>query len=680
MTSVQHDVVTEQLTLPDELVLTLLNEESGYFRQVSGWKLNCAVVGSVLAELSLIGRVDTDTESLILLDQTPTGDPCLDPCLAEISAEPRRRDARYWVERLAPRAENIIDTVLDRLVRRNILQHHEGDYWSLARGAWKSGFAASSEVGTPVEFVKTRISRALFNEEIPDPRDIIVICLIDICDVLRNIFAFDGEEQEVEEFEQRVAQICRMDLIGRAIADAVGENIARPAGQTALAKKIPVVKRRKLLRSKQFRAQNIPAVFAELYEQYGPVFQIKVPFQGPMVFLAGPGANHWMHREGRTYLRSRDYFESFEKVYGGVGLLPGLDGADHFRYRKTVQPGYTRTRLEEQLDECMAHARKHMATLPVGEKTPANLLCRKMINSQLSPLLVTIESNDVIDDLCIFKKRALKVHLARALPKFMLKTPGMKRRARIIDDVVEQVQRVHTPAQRAGCPRNLGDELLSMHANDRQFLPESNLPFVLSSPLLASMYSGDQFSFILYHLLSRPEFYDKVRGEADAVFADGDPDMATLTGPATSVSRRFIMECLRLSPIIPMSIRNVMNTCAVEGYELPEGTRVHIAATATHYLSEIFPDPHTFDIDRYEAPRKEHLGTGYAPYGLGTHSCLGSRLAETQILLNMLMLAHYFTMEIAHKNPKLKISALPTMSPGKKLKFRITEQRHELPA
>ena len=32
-----HGVMTKPLSLPDELVLTLLNEESGYFRQVPGW-------------------------------------------------------------------------------------------------------------------------------------------------------------------------------------------------------------------------------------------------------------------------------------------------------------------------------------------------------------------------------------------------------------------------------------------------------------------------------------------------------------------------------------------------------------------------------------------------------------------------------------------------------------------
>ena len=37
----------------------LLNEADGYFHQVPGWGLNCAMVGAVLAELSLRARIDT---------------------------------------------------------------------------------------------------------------------------------------------------------------------------------------------------------------------------------------------------------------------------------------------------------------------------------------------------------------------------------------------------------------------------------------------------------------------------------------------------------------------------------------------------------------------------------------------------------------------------------------------
>ncbi|MCY4422382.1 MAG: cytochrome P450 [Acidimicrobiaceae bacterium] len=667
-------VMTRSLTLIDELVLTLLNEESGYFRQVPGWNLNCAVVGAALAELSLLARIDTDMESLILLDGTATGDPALDPLLYKIATEKSRRSAQYWIERLAPQAESIIDMTLDRLVDLKILQHHDGDFWSLAGSAWRMGFHTGSEVGTAVEFVKTRISRAIFNNEIPDPRDVIIICLIDTCDALRYIFDLD------EESEERVQQICKMDLIGRAIAEAVGHNIAGPLfRRSALTKQIPVVKLRRLLRSEHLRTRNIPALFAEIAEEHGPVFQIRPPFKEPMIFIAGPQTNYWVHRHGRMYLRARDYFEDMEKVYGGVGLLPGLDGADHFRYRKSVQSGYSRTRLEERLDEVFSYARNHMASWAVGQEFRAVRMCRLLVNSQISPLTVSIESQDIVEDLQTFKELALKAYLAKTHPKFLLKTPAMKRRARLIDEVVSRVQSGHTPAQRAGCPRDLADDLLSIHTNDRQFLPESNLRFVLSTPLLASMYVGDELSFIVYAMLSQPEFHEMIRAEADAVFADGDPDPKTITGPAVDVTSRFIMECLRLYPTVPMSVRNVMNACVVEGYELPEGVRVHIATTATHYMKELFPDPFKFDIDRYAAPRKEHLGSGYAPYGLGTHTCLGSRQVEMQLVMNLLMIAHYFTLEIAPENYKLKISPFASMCPNKKLKFVVAEKRHELP-
>ena len=81
------------LNLPEELILMLLNEQTGYFHQVAGWDLNCAVTGAVLAELSLRSRIDTDLETLTLLDGTPTGDPAIDPILKEIAADPEPHNA-----------------------------------------------------------------------------------------------------------------------------------------------------------------------------------------------------------------------------------------------------------------------------------------------------------------------------------------------------------------------------------------------------------------------------------------------------------------------------------------------------------------------------------------------------------------------------------------------------------
>ena len=179
-------------------------------------------------------------------------------------------------------------------------------------------------------------------------------------------------------------------------------------------------------------------------------------------------------------------------------------------------------------------------------------------------------------------------------------------------------------------------------------------------------------------MASQPDLYDKIRSEADALFEDGDPASGDFAPAAIDVTHRFLMECLRLYPIVPVSIRNVMNSCVVENYELPVGSRIYIAQTSAHFMEDVFPEPFKFDIDRYLPPRNEHRSPGYAPYGLGTHKCLGSRWMELQMAVDLLMVAHYFTLEVSPANYKLRFNPLPSMKPDKKLKFRIAERRREI--
>ena len=668
-----ENLVAQQLNLPEELILALLNEESGYFHQVPGWDLNCAIIGSALAELSLMDRIDTDMTSLYLVDGEETGNPALDPILKEIAEEPGQRTAQYWIERLAPRAESIIDITLDRLVELNILEHHDGDFWTLTHNASSAGLGGASTEGSAAEFVKTRLNRVIFNNEIPDPRDVIIICLINTCDVFRFMFQLDDATEE------RINFICQMDLIGRSIGEAVSVNMAGPLlRHPALTKQIPRVSLRELAFNPNVRNGNVPALFADLAEKYGPVFEIKPPFAKPMVFLAGSEANHWANRSGRMYLRARNYFADFESVYGASGVLPSLDGGEHFRLRKSLAPAYSRTRLMGQIGQLYQQVRDFMADWQEGEVFQATELSRYMINAQLSPLFVSVDSQDLIGDLIKYKERALNTHILKVLPKFMLGTPGMKARSKAIDELLERIQSVHTPAQRAGAPRDLADDLLSLHASDPQLVPESNLRFALSAALIASVYLGDAFTFTLYGMASQPEIYERIQQEADALFANGDPDPEEFSPAAIDVTHRFLMECLRMYPIVPMSIRDVMNSCVVEDYQLRVGTRVYIAQTASHYMSEVFPEPFKFDIDRYLPPRNEHHDPGYAPYGLGPHRCLGSGWMELQLAVNVLMVAHYFNIEVFPNNYKLGFSPLPSMKPNKKLSFRVVEQRHKL--
>ena len=76
----------------------------------------------------------------------------------------------------------------------------------------------------------------IFDNEIPPLRDIIIISLINTCDVFRFIFQLDDVAEERIEF------ICNMDMIGRSIAEAVSHNLAGPLlRRSALSKTIPTV-------------------------------------------------------------------------------------------------------------------------------------------------------------------------------------------------------------------------------------------------------------------------------------------------------------------------------------------------------------------------------------------------------------------------------------------------------
>ena len=303
---------------------------------------------------------------------------------------------------------------------------------------------------------------------------------------------------------------------------------------------------------------------------------------------------------------------------------------------------------------------------------------RPLLNAQSSPLLASIDTQADIADALEYKVRVLNVGIVKIMPRFMLKTPSMRRLAKATQKIVDRMQRTHTAAQRVGMHEDVVDAYLALHASDPQFLPESDLSLPLGAILMTAMYMGDQVGFALYWLLQNPELYERVTAEADALWAEGDPSEDDFSPDRIDVTRRVLMETLRMSPIVAMSMRTVMNTCVVEGYELPVGAQLVIAQTASHYSEEVFPDPWTFDIDRYVPPRNEHLGRGYAPFGLGTHSCLGHRWANMHMAINLLMLTHHFKIELARPYKRLPMDPYPSQSPSNKLKFRLAEQRHEI--
>ena len=202
------------LRFAEEVVLLLLRDDDGKFVHVPSWLLDRILAGAVLMDLAMEYRIDTDPERLVLLDDTPVGDSLLDPTLARIAEdqEGAERDARYWVEQEATHAEEIREEALNRLVEVGILEREDDRFLWVFKSRRYPVIDGKAE-----REVKLRIMGVLFSDEIPDPRDVVIICLADACGLFRELLP----KRELEQASVRIEQVRKLDLIGQAMAQTI---------------------------------------------------------------------------------------------------------------------------------------------------------------------------------------------------------------------------------------------------------------------------------------------------------------------------------------------------------------------------------------------------------------------------------------------------------------------------
>ena len=199
------------LRFAEEIVLLMLHDDDGRFAPVPSWSLDRALAGAVLMDLALENRIDTDPENLILIDADPVGDSLLDPTLAEIAAG-EQRDARYWVEQTAKQGEQIREEALSRLVDAGILERQEDRFLWVFRSRRYPLVDGKAE-----REVKLRIMEVLFSDQIPEPRDVVIIALADACGIFGELLP----KRELQQAADRIEQVRKLDLIGQAMAETI---------------------------------------------------------------------------------------------------------------------------------------------------------------------------------------------------------------------------------------------------------------------------------------------------------------------------------------------------------------------------------------------------------------------------------------------------------------------------
>jgi hypothetical protein len=215
--------LTLALTLAEEIVLLSLDDETGRPIGRAGMAPDLALAGALLMELALAGRVDTDRNRLFVTDASPTGDAAADAALARLAAPGAPGDARGALPLLARDAAAAREALLEGLVARGILRRLEGRFlWVFADHRFPK------VAGRPETIeARRRLRDLLLREEIPDPRDALLLGLARAAGLLPLIFA----AEELERVQGWLAVVTRIESLNRSLGAAVAE--ARTTGLRA---------------------------------------------------------------------------------------------------------------------------------------------------------------------------------------------------------------------------------------------------------------------------------------------------------------------------------------------------------------------------------------------------------------------------------------------------------------
>jgi cytochrome P450 len=304
-----------------------------------------------------------------------------------------------------------------------------------------------------------------------------------------------------------------------------------------------------------------------------------------------------------------------------------------------------------------------------------------IVTEQLGAMLVGQSPREYVKDIRTTILYILNVLVTRQRPRFLLQDPRYKRAKARVEELGRKMIADYEASVSAGtrdpAKRNLVDDIMEAHKSDPELIPGSDLILNLTGPFVAGLDTvANTVSAFVYSVLKHPEVLERVKREADALFAQGSISEEDLK-KIPSIDGA-IMEAMRLYPIAVAQMRTATRDFEFQGHRIREGELLFVGTSVPHFMEEYFPNPTKFDIDRYQRPRAEHLKPGaYSPFGRGPHTCLGKSLAEVQMSLTMARLFH--KLDLALDPPDYVLETKTTPTPGPSMKFSVVVRGERKP-
>lgn len=202
------------LNLAEELILIAINDDTGDFHRMASLNFNLALVGALVMELAIREQVDVQDNLLAVTDPSHGNDPFLNEVIDHILACESPCDSAKIIRHLHNNLERLRERLLQSLEEKGIVACREHKFLWLFNTRRYPVLDNREETEA-----LTRVRNCVINNSPPDNKDLALIALIDICDLMDKIFS----KEELERYEQRIDTLRNLDYIGHAIHKIIAE-------------------------------------------------------------------------------------------------------------------------------------------------------------------------------------------------------------------------------------------------------------------------------------------------------------------------------------------------------------------------------------------------------------------------------------------------------------------------
>lgn len=216
-----------------------------------------------------------------------------------------------------------------------------------------------------------------------------------------------------------------------------------------------------------------------------------------------------------------------------------------------------------------------------------------------------------------------------------------------------------------------------LHAQDeesRQGMSEQQL----RDEVLTLFFAGFEttarsLTWAWYQISRQPAVQQKLEAEVDAVLGQRTPTVEDLF--RLPYTRMVVDETLRLYPPTAILPRQNREADQLGDYPLAAGSIVFLAPYLIHRHPTFWPDPETFDPERFTPEQSETRPKhAYIPFANGPRICIGNSFALLEMVLAVAMITANFRIKPVDDQP-IGYTLRGTMCPTRPLLARLEERQ-----